>query len=635
MPHASQANPRYGFKLPYSTRFSPCSSNGAGQTEELFNNALSLPTYSSLGAPNTTPTQRMKKIIITCSLLLSAVFSSQAATTYPTDAASSTYHSYYQAYCNPSTANFWVSVTQMGSNSVSNGLGIFNKDTEQNINLVSETMGYAMIVAALYDDQVTFDRLSATVQAGILSGVTPGNVNTGLLPWTWTQTSNGTFVLQSGESSASDGDINIALAYIYADNAFTVYGWTNKPTQGSSLTYKQMATNYIQAIRTRDFATSASPTANQFILTDGSDQAASGGIYSWHPDYSDIRAYQLFSTYDSATFWQSAISYTKEAWKAVFDFGSADTRTTWTTQPPTGTDIQASKYNTFLSGATYVNLTFASSYSNVLASRTGTVYDSDSCRMPIRLMNFINASENNDASMTGIANSILTALGSTYTTNNPQLVSNIKIWTPFAQDGDPNNTQDFIAGGLLALAGDSNLTYANRATVAQNLVTAFGNGMNGTIQDALTSGDGFNDSLTLWGLTVYSGGNTPLQEYIEGLKSGIGTTTNSVSSSPTTPASITSGSTVAEVKAIVSSRIQTALAAPGSAPKRSLTDTATILGVSKSNLSKALNLAPTGVKTSNGKVNLSKFSKFISRNSKAATLLAGKSKAKGKKTSDK
>ena len=36
-----------------------------------------------------------------------------------------------------------------------------------------------------------------------------------------------------------------------------------------------MATNYIQAIRTRDFATSASPTANQFILTDGSDQAAS------------------------------------------------------------------------------------------------------------------------------------------------------------------------------------------------------------------------------------------------------------------------------------------------------------------------------------------------------------------------
>lgn len=524
----------------------------------------------------------------------------------------------------------------MGSTSVSNGLGIFNKDTEGNINLVSETMGYAMIVAALYDDQVTFDRLSATVQAGILSGVTPGNVNTGLLPWTWTQTSNGTFVLQSGESSASDGDINIALAYIYADNAFTVYGWTNKPTQGSSLTYKQMAANYIQAIRTRDFATSASPTANQFILTDGSDQAAQGGIYSWHPDYSDIRAYQLFSTYDSSysSFWQSAISYTKEAWKAVFDFGSADPRTTWTTQPPTGTDIQASKYNTSLSGATYVNLTFASSYSNVLASRTGTAYVTDSCRMPIRLMNFINASENNDASMTGIANSILTALGSTYTTNNPQLVNNINIWTPFVQN-DSSYTQDYIAGGLLALAGNSNLTYANRATVAQNLVTAFGNGMNGIIQDALTSGDGFNDSLTLWGLAVYSGGNTPLQEYIDELKSGIGTTANSVSSGSTTPNSITSGSTIPDVKAIVSSRIQTALASPGASPKRSLTDTATILGVPKSNLSKALKLSPVGVKASNGKVNLPKFSKFISRNSKAAALLAGKSQAKCKKTSAK
>jgi hypothetical protein len=577
----------------------------------------------------------MKKIIITCSLLLSAVFSSQAATTYPTDAASSTYYNYYQAYCNPSTANFWVSVTQMGSNSVSNGLGIFNKDTEQHINLVSETMGYAMIVAALYDDQDTFDRLSATVQAGILSGVTPGNVKTGLFPWTWTQTSNGTFDLQSGESSASDADINIALAYIYADNAFTVYGWTNKPTQGSSLTYKQMATNYIQAIRTWDFPATNSYTANRYILTGGSDQGAAGKIDIWYPDYSDIRAYQLFSTYDSAntSFWQTAISYTKESWKAILDFGSGDNRTTLTSQPSTSADIQANTYNALLANEKFTNVIFSSSYANVKAIRTWYTYATDSCRMPIRLMNYVYAAENSDGNMSGIANSILTGLGSTYLSHSSNITNSINIWTPFSQGGD--YVQDYIAAGLLALSGDTNLTYSGRATVGTNLLTQFANGMNGTIQDALTSGDGFNDSLTLWGLTVYSGGNTPLQEYIEGLKSGIGTTTNSVSSSPTTPASITSGSTVAEVKAIVSSRIQTALAAPGSAPKRSLTDTATILGVSKSNLSKALNLAPTGVKASNGKVNLSKFSKFISRNSKAATLLAGKSKAKGKKTSAK
>ena len=569
----------------------------------------------------------MKKTIITCGLLLSAVFSSDA-TTYPTTATSSKYNSYYEEYA--SAGNYWATVTKMGNQTVSEGLGIFNRDTGGNVNLVSETMGYAMILAALYDDQYTFDQLSATVQAGILSGVTPSNTKTGLLPWTWTQASTGNFVLEVGESSASDADINIALAYIYADNAFAVYGWTNKPTQGSDLTYKEMAANYIQAIRTRDFAATATPTANRFILTDGSDQAASGGIYSWHPDYSDIRAYQLFSVYDSSysSFWQSVISYTKEAWKAVFDFGSADTRITRTTQPPTGTDIQASQYNTFLSGATYGSLTFSSSYSGVLASRYSTVYDTDSCRMPIRLMNYINAAENNDTSMTGIANSILTALGSTYLTNNPQLVANINIWTPFDQN-DASYTQDFIAGGLLALAGSSKLTYADRTTVAQNLVTAFGNGMNGTIQDALTSGDGFNDSLTLWGLTVYSGGNTPLQEYINELSTAASTLTTS---SSTTSPSIHSGSTVAEVKSLVSSKIQAALA-QGSAKERSTSEVVTILGVSKSNLTRALKLAPAGIKASNGKINIEKLGRFISKNSTAASLLTGKSKKSSAKKS--
>ncbi len=562
----------------------------------------------------------MKRIVITCSLLLSAVFSSQAVT-YPTTATSSKYYGYYEQYA--SAGNYWATVTKMGNATVSQGLGIFNKDTGGNIDLVSETMGYAMILAALYDDQDTFDKLSATVQAGILSGETPSTTKTGLLPWTWTQTSTGIFVLESGKSSASDADIDIALAYIYADKACTVYGWTTQPTQGSTLTYKQMATNYIQAIRTRDFASTATPTANQYILTDGSDQAASGGIYSWHPDYSDIRAYQLFSTYDSSysSFWQSAISYTKEAWKAVFDFGSADSRETWTTQPPTNTDIQASKYNTFLSGATYGSLTFSSTYSSVLASRYSIVYDADSCRMPIRLMNYVNASENNDASMTGIANSILTALGSTYLLHNPQLVANINIWTPFVQN-DASYTQDFIAGGLLALAGNSNLTYENRATVAQDLVTAFGNGTSGTIQNGLTTDDGFDDSLTLWGLTVYDLGNTPLQAYIVGLKTTASSST-SPSSIPAIP-SISRNSTADEVKAIVSSKIQAALAAQGSAKERSVSAVATLLGVSKSNLSKAVQLAPAGVKSSNGKIRLSKLNKFISKNSKAANTLSGK-----------
>ena len=202
----------------------------------------------------------------------------------------------------------------------------------------------------------------------------------------------------------------------------------------------------------------------------------------------------------------------------------------------------------------------------------------------------------------------------------------INIWSPFVQN-DSSYTQDYIAGGLLALAGNSKLTYADRAAVAEDLVTAFGNGMNGTIQNALTTDDGFNDSLTLWGLTVYSDGNTPLQEYINELTT-TSTTSGHMSSSSAISSSIDSSSTIAEVRDVVRGRIQSALAASKSSPIRSQGDTAALLGVPKSNLSKALKLAPAGVKSPNGKINISKFSKFISKNSKAAALLSGKSKGK-------
>jgi hypothetical protein len=42
-------------------------------------------------------------------------------------------------------------------------------------------------------------------------------------------------------------------------------------------------------------------------------------------------------------------------------------------------------------------------------------------------------------------------------------------------------------------------------------------------------------------------------------------------------------------------------------------------------LSQALKLAPAGIKSSNGKINLSKLRNFFSKNSKAVSLLAGKS----------
>lgn len=101
-------------------------------------------------------------------------------------------------------------------------------------------------------------------------------------------------------------------------------------------------------------------------------------------------------------------------------------------------------------------------------------------------------------------------------------------------------------------------------------------------------------------------------------------------SGSTTSKSISDAKTAAEVKAIVANKIQAALD-QGSPSSRSASDVATILGVSKSKLSKAMELAPAGVKSGNGKINIVKLSKFLSKNSKAASLLIGKSKESAKK----
>ena len=122
-------------------------------------------------------------------------------------AVNSKYYAYYQGYIGSST--FWRQVTSMGSIPVSNGLAIWNTSGTYGAGVVSETMGYAMILAALYNDQGAFDRLSATVQAGIQ------NDTTGLFPWYWTPTSNNGQYVMADRNSAADADVNIALAYIY------------------------------------------------------------------------------------------------------------------------------------------------------------------------------------------------------------------------------------------------------------------------------------------------------------------------------------------------------------------------------------------------------------------------------------
>jgi hypothetical protein len=136
--------------------------------------------------------------------------------------------------------------------------------------------------------------------------------------------------------------------------------------------------------------------------------------------------------------------------------------------------------------------------------------------LPIRLLNYINAAKNSgNTDIFGIASAILTALGTSYTNTGSQyLVDKESIKSPWSQYAS-GWIQNYTAAGLLAYGSNSNLIYANRAAVESSLNGKFGtDGTNGTIGTDLTSSDGFNSSLTLWGLMVSAQGVTPLQLFM-------------------------------------------------------------------------------------------------------------------------
>ena len=477
-----------------------------------------------------------------------------------------TYINKYQAYYDYSRSQSWYEDVDSIYNPVTGqtltvrteqgelGLGIYDASGTQGPGIISESQGYAMILAALYNDPTTFRRLSATVQSALQWGNTGKDLTgspTNLFPWFLSYKSDKVFQLAYNNStggidanSASDADINIGIAYTLADQLGALYTanyslgtdavpyWVSADWQscddGSNCTNPYYrAQNYIGNIYLKDFVSNTSASlANRRILTDGAAQAAQGNIYNWHPDYSDPRAYEFFSayeyygtatdtvTYQDMYFWNDVQTYTKASWMALFDFGSTDTRTTWTSAPPTGQDISASTMNVFLNNATFGNLTFNSDYKQVRASRYQTAYDSDSCRMPVRQMNYIKAYQNwDDAQMAGIANSALEALGTSYTNSNySYLTSNINIWTPWSQWYN-YGVQDFMGSGLYAYAGNPSLPYSNRATVLQELETDFGtDGLNGTVS---APSSGYNALLTLWNLTTTYGGETVIQDFYE------------------------------------------------------------------------------------------------------------------------
>jgi hypothetical protein len=99
--------------------------------------------------------------------------------------------------------------------------------------------------------------------------------------------------------------------------------------------------------------------------------------------------------------------------------------------------------------------------------------------------------------------------------------------------------------------------------------------------------------------------------------------------------SLSTATTREEVKAIVSSKIQEALA-QDPVKVKTASQIAGILGVSKSTLSKIAKLSPR-LMTEGGKINIAKLEKLISNNPKAAALLTGNAKIQGgsKKSSGK
>ena len=510
----------------------------------------------------------MKKILLSA-LLAFVALASQSGYSQTTEylgfqtATNSKYYAYYQAYTNTqcwvnisSVTNYWLRQVTNVSCGTNPGLGLFDNAATGGAGVASESQGYAMINAALYNDKNRFDRLSALVQALIPWGSTGGGspVYTKLYPWLIHPT-NGIYMIDNsgmnGYNSASDGDINIALAYIYADQASSIYGWSSYP-EGSSSTYADLAAAYIKNIRLHDFVTSSSASvANQHILMDGATQAtywALGSKDNWHPDYSDLRAYQLFQMYDTdTTFWSDSVTYTKAAFKALFYFGgcgSVDSRTVYADSAiAAGTNLACSNNYTLLGNALFQgwNINFSSDYRQVSSIQRaddydgGTNYSADACRMPIRLMNYVNSQQNtNDSDIKGIANSALTALGASFSNSSySSLYSLIGILSPYSQGG--TYLQDFIACGLLDYAGNTNLPYAaGNTNIFSKLNAAFGtNPTTGCASNDFSSANnvGFNPSITLWALSESVGGEPPLQLAVQSL--GVSTDFTYIYTSPT------------------------------------------------------------------------------------------------------
>lgn len=148
----------------------------------------------------------MRQVIIFC--LLFSIFAP-----HPLNGQSDNGNDVWASYVRNTWEGYKANYIFCGEN-CGNNLGLVF-DPNRNYEAVSEGIGYAMLMATMLDDQSTFDTVFEAANTHML------NEMTGLLHWKIT---NGRQI--TGYGSATDAEIDIAMALIFADRLADGGKWT-------------------------------------------------------------------------------------------------------------------------------------------------------------------------------------------------------------------------------------------------------------------------------------------------------------------------------------------------------------------------------------------------------------------------
>jgi MYXO-CTERM domain-containing protein len=141
---------------------------------------------------------------------------------------------------------------------------------------VSEGMGYGMVLTAYYGDKAEFDGLWKFVQKNTNANGVMG----------WKVDCNGYVQSEGGQSSATDGDLDIAFALRVA-----IDQWGDA--------YRQPFTTFLAAVKSHDFTTAS----NGRVIATSGDWGGNGNTSYWMPGY-----YRVFQEYAGDGFWTKAAS---------------------------------------------------------------------------------------------------------------------------------------------------------------------------------------------------------------------------------------------------------------------------------------------------------------------------------------